>query len=154
METKIQQMLDEAEIRRAVDGIDAAVDAKEWERCLAFFTPEIDVDFVSLAGGTPAHIPASTLIEGWQKNLYADKHTHHMRTNHEITIIGDTATCVSKGYAFNKLERKNGDALWEVWGVYQHTLQRTSGEWKVTGMVLNVTHAQGNESVRDFVPSS
>ncbi|MES2464567.1 MAG: nuclear transport factor 2 family protein [Armatimonadota bacterium] len=155
MDKMLQRLLDEAEIRRVVDGIDSSVDAKDWDRCLTYFTPEIEVDFVSLAGGEPARIPAAQLVGSWQQNLYQDKHTQHMRTNHEIEITENNAVCISKGYAFNRLERKNGDALWEVWGIYRHTLERTGeGEWKVSGMTLTVTHARGNEMVRDYLPTA
>jgi hypothetical protein len=155
MDDKLRRLLDEAEIRRVVDGIDSSVDAKDWDLCLTFFTTEIYVDVVSLAGGEPAHIPAAGLVGSWQKNLYADKYSQHMRTNHEIDIHGDKAVCISKGYAFNRLERKNGDTLWEVWGVYRHTLDRTGeSEWKVSGMTLSVTHTRGNEMVRDYLPGA
>jgi hypothetical protein len=40
--------------------------------------------------------------------------------------------------------------LWEVWGEYVHTLERTENEWKVSGMTLNVAHKRGDDRVREF----
>jgi hypothetical protein len=57
----------------------------------------------------------------------------------------------SKGYALNILRRATGSDLWEVWGDYVHTLERTERGWKCTGMTFVVTYARGNEKVRDFV---
>jgi hypothetical protein len=37
MDDMLQRLLDEAEIRRVVDGIDSSVDAKDWDCCLTFF---------------------------------------------------------------------------------------------------------------------
>lgn len=147
-----QQIVDESEIRHVVDEIDNAVDAKDWTRCRSYFTDEIYADFSSLAGGEGARMPADALVGAWQHNLYADKLSHHMRTNHRITINGDQAEVFSKGYAFNMLASPRGSNLWEVWGNYLHTLQRTPDGWKVSGMTFTVTYARGNERARDFVP--
>jgi hypothetical protein len=145
---------DEAdEIRAVVDGIDAAVDAKDWERCRAYFTDTVHVDFEALEGGPPARIPADDLIAAWRTNLYADKASFHSRTNHEITTKGSKADVVSKGYAFNRLSRPLGDDLWEVWAVYTHALVRTKAGWKCQAIgIAQVLHARGNELVRTYVP--
>jgi ketosteroid isomerase-like protein len=149
----IQRIIDEAKIRRIVDEIDDAVDAKDWSRCRQFFMDDINVDFSSLTGGQPALIKSDELVGAWRTNLYADKKSHHMRSNHRITINGDKAEVFSKGYAFNQLMMKTGGDLWEVWGDYRHILEQTEQGWKVSGMSLSVTHARGNERTRDFVPA-
>ncbi len=145
-------LADEREIVRVVDEIDNAVDAKDWKACRSYFQDEIDVDFSSLAGGSPSRMKADDLVGGWRRALYSDKKSHHMRSNHRVTINGDRAEVFSKGYAFNLLPSKTGSDLWEVWGDYRHTLQRTGQGWKVSGMTLTVTYARGNEKARDFVP--
>ena len=148
----VQQLVDEAEIRRVVDGIDLATDAKDWEICREYFTDEIFADFTSLAGGEPTRMPADDLVGAWKTNLYADKLSHHMRTNHRISLQGDQAEVFSKGYALNILKRDAGSDLWEVWGEYVHTLERTPEGWRCSGMTFNVTHARGNEMARLFMP--
>lgn len=148
----VQQLVDELEIRRVVDEVDNTVDAKDWEKCRSYFLDEIEVDFTSLAGGSPARIQADDLIGAWRTNLYSDKKSHHMRSNHRITINGDQAEVFSKGYAFNMLPLARGSDLWEVWGDYYHTLQRTGQGWKVASMTFVVTYARGNERARDFLP--
>ena len=147
-----QQLFDRMEITHVVDEIDNAVDAKDWEKCRTYFTDEIYVDFTSLAGGSPGNMPADDLVGAWSKNLYADKLSHHMRSNHRIAIDGDRAEAFSKGYALNILHRSTGSDLWEVWGDYTHTLERTNDGWKCSGMTLVVTYARGNEMARDYLP--
>ncbi len=151
-QTPPPRIVDEREIQHVVDEIDNAVDAKDWTRCRSYFTDEIYADFTSLAGGEPGRMPADALVGAWQHNLYADKLSHHMRTNHRIAIDGDEAEVFSKGYAFNMLPSSRGSDVWEVWGNYIHTLQRTPDGWKVSGMTFIVTYACGNERARDFVP--
>ena len=150
--TSTRLLADEAEVRRVVDGIDVATDAKDWGLCRGHFTDEIHVDFTSLAGGEPGRMPADDLVGAWSTNLYADKLSHHMRTNHRITVEGDRAEVFSKGYALNILRRETGSDLWEVWGDYTHTLERTPQGWRCSGITFVVTHARGNETVRQFVP--
>jgi SnoaL-like domain len=148
---RAQLFADRMEILEVVDGIDNAVDAKDWEECRGYFTDEIYADFTSLVGGESGRIPADDLVGGWRTTLYADKPSHHMRTNHRIKVDGQKAEVFSKGYALNILRRPTGSDLWEVWGDYVHTLERTEGGWKCTGMTFVVTYARGNEKVRDFV---
>ncbi|MEV4754198.1 nuclear transport factor 2 family protein [Micromonospora sp. NPDC049559] len=140
-------------VRAVVDGIDDAVDAKDWTRCRAFFTDEVEVDFAALNGGPATRMPADELVGGWRRNLYPDKTSFHQRTNHRITVDGDRARVWSKGYAFNKLARPLGDAVWEVWGIYAHRLVRTRDGWRCAAIGLTeVTHARGNELAWTHVP--
>lgn len=143
---------DEAMIRFAVNEIDNAVDAKDWELCRSFFAREVAVDFTSLSGGEPARIAAEELIAAWRTNLFAEKKSFHQRTNHRIEIDGDRAEVFSKGYAFNLLETGEAAGMWEVWGEYRHTLTRASSGWKVAAMSLTVRHTRGDDRVRAFVP--
>src|SRR5688572_11934260 len=87
-----QKLADELAIRSVVDEIDNACDAKDWEKCRAFFADQVEVDFTSLAGGEPARISADDLIDGWKTNLFAEKKTYHQRGNHRIELSGDRAT--------------------------------------------------------------
>jgi hypothetical protein len=152
-DVSIQHLSDQMEIMRIVDEIDNAVDAKDWEKCRDYFTDEIYADFTSLAGGSPGNMPADDLVGAWSTNLYADKLSHHMRSNHRITIDGNRAEVFSKGYALNILRRPTGSDLWEVWGNYTHTLERTDDGWKCSGMTFVVTHGRGNELARDYLPA-
>jgi ketosteroid isomerase-like protein len=147
-----QKLADEMEIRRVVDEIDNAVDAKDWAKARTFFADKVAVDFTSLAGGKPAQITADELVGGWRTNLYADKKSFHLRGNHRIQINGNWAEAFSKAFAFNLLEKGKVTGLWEVWGNYTHTLERTKDGWKVSGMTLEVIYQRGDEKVRTFVP--
>lgn len=151
----LQGLLDEQAIRHVVDGISIAVDDKDWQTCRDYFLEEIDVDFTTLTGGTPLRMKADDLVfGGWSVNLNPDKLSHHMHTGHRITINHDSAVCFTKGVAWNKLDRAVGDNLWEVWGNYTHTLERTPGGWKCSGITFQATHGRGNEKVREYVPES
>jgi hypothetical protein len=150
--TTEEKNADEMEIRRVVDEIDNACDAKDWAKCSEFFAEEVNVDFTSLAGGEASRVKAEDLIAAWAKNLFAEKKSFHMRSNHRIELSGTRAEVYSKGYAFNLLESGEVSGLWEVWGEYMHTLERTENGWKVSGMTLTVTHTRGDDRVRAYSP--
>jgi|SRR5882757_3970903 len=136
------------DIQQIVDGIDNAVDAKDWRLARSYFTEEIDVDFTSLAGGQPGRMPADQLIDAWRSNLFTAKRTFHLRGNHQITVTGDSGVVYSKAYAFNRVDRAHGDPLWEVWGSYVHHVERGPDGWLCTSMSFTVSHARGNDAVR------
>ncbi|WP_421723288.1 nuclear transport factor 2 family protein [Bauldia sp.] len=150
-----ETLIDQAEIVRVADAIDAAVDAKDWNLARSYFTDTIDVDFTSLVGGEPATIPADGLISGWSGNLTAEKTSFHLRGNHRITFHDPgSATMLSHGYAWNRMERgaleeNGGNPLWEVWGTYEHGFARTPDGWKVNAMTFNATAERGSEFVRN-----
>ncbi|MEL6920627.1 MAG: nuclear transport factor 2 family protein [Pseudomonadota bacterium] len=151
----METLVDQAEMVRVADALDAAVDAKDWTLARSYFTDMIDVDFTSLVGGEPATIPSDGLIAGWSGNLTAEKESFHLRGNHRITFHdGDSATMLSHGYAWNRMERgaleeNGGEALWEVWGTYVHGFERTDDGWKVNAMTFTATAERGSEFVRN-----
>lgn len=149
----LRHLLDLEDIRVVVDGIDSAVDAKDWARCRAYFTDEIWVDFAALGGGPASRMPADDLVASWRRNLYADKASFHLRGNHLIEVGEAAARVRSQGYALNQLDRPLGGDLWEVWATYAHELVRTSAGWRCSAIgITAVRHARGNEMVRIHQP--
>ncbi|MEM8655681.1 MAG: nuclear transport factor 2 family protein [Pseudomonadota bacterium] len=148
-------IVDQTEMIRIADALDAAVDAKNWALARSFFTDTIDVDFNSLVGGAPATMAADALITGWSSNLTNEKTSFHLRGNHRITYQDDgTATMLSHGYAWNRMERgalpeNGGSALWEVWGTYVHGFVETDAGWKINAMTFTATAERGNAFVRN-----
>ena len=150
-----ETLVDQQQIIRIADTLDAAVDAKNWKLAGSLFTEQIDVDFTSLVGGEPATIPSTELIDGWAGNLKGDKSSFHMRSNHRATFTAsDEATLLSNGYAWNMLDRgrdlkDGGNPLWEVWGTYTHGYKKVEGEWKIKSMTFNAVTQRGSIEVRD-----
>jgi hypothetical protein len=86
--SSLHKVADEMEIRRIVDEIDNAVDAKDWMRARTFFADKIEVDFTSLTGGEPARITADELIGAGVKIFTKIKKAF---TSEEITELKLTA---------------------------------------------------------------
>jgi hypothetical protein len=156
-EMTLQRLADEFQLRQIADEIDFFVDAKDWDRVRTYFTNDITVDFSSLVGGEPANITADQLVDSWRTNLIAEKQSHHMRTNHIVTFDGeDNATLISQGYAYNAIPgiEPVGSDIWEVYGNYVHTFERTEAGWLVTGMTFNAKYQMGNDLARTYLPEA
>jgi hypothetical protein len=143
----LDRLLLEQTLIRLADGLDNAVDDKDWARARSFFADQVTADFSSLTGQPAATIPADALVEGWKTNLAPSKTSLHLRTNHQVTVEGDAATMISHGYAWNRLEG-NGDPLWETWGVYEHGFRRIDGAWKIVAFTYRQRHERGNPWVK------
>ena len=92
------------------------------------------------------------MIADWARILFDGKKSFHMRYNHDITVDGDTAKVSSKSHSFNVYNTGTGGDMWEVWGIYHHTLRREKDGWKVSGLNYEFVHARGNEKAHEFIP--
>jgi hypothetical protein len=147
----LRTLLDERDVRRAIDTLFVATDAKDWAAVRAVFTDEIDADFSTLGGGPAARMPADALVDAWRRGLHAAKASHHMTSNALVTLRGDGGEAFCHGHAWNRLATPTGSDLWEVWGSYRFPLRRTPSGWRLAGIVFTVRHARGNEWVRTHV---
>ena len=144
-------LTDRADIEAVANAIDDAVDRKDWAAARSYFTDAVDADFSSL-GGAPSKIPADELVTNWKTALPEHKASFHLRGEAMIKLDGDRATMISRGYAWNKLDTRADDNLWEVWGIYEHRFSRTSAGWRVSGFKFTKTYERGDPSVRAATP--
>ena len=148
----VQSLLDERDILGVMDGLDDAVDRKDWTTAQTYFDDDVDVDFSSL-GGAPGRITGAGLVKNWQDALTNDKQSFHMRGGAMIAVKGDTAVVTSHGYAWTRMTtRPANNDLWEVWGVYEHRLVRKAGGWRIDGLKFVKTYERGDPSIRAPAP--
>lgn len=141
------------EVKAVIDALFVNVDQKDWKATRSLFTQNVAIDFTSLGGGK-ATIPSDDLVAAWTKNLYKDKLSLHMTSNHQIKITGDRAEAYLHGYAHNKLVSATGSDIWQTWGNYRINLERTGSGWKINTLGYFAQHNEGNERARDFAPSN
>jgi SnoaL-like protein len=146
----VRLLMDERDVRSLVDQLFILTDLKAWDAARALFVEgEIEVDMSSLVGGGPVRMTAAQLFTGFAVGLHAEKASHHMTTNYEITIDGDRGTVGAHGYAWNHLPGvTSGSDLWETWGTYRLTVRRTPGGWRIADFQYVARYNRGNESVR------
>lgn len=145
---EIDHFLTERELIALADGLDAAVDAKDWVKARSFFTERITFSFANVA----RDMPADELVGLWSANLFAEKTSLHLRGNHLVEVDGDSAIVRSVAYAWNKLPDFKGGDLWEVWGDYVYRYAHTGAGWKMTSFAFSPKHSRGNERIPGYRP--
>ena len=72
----------------------SALDAKDWGAARACFTDEVETDYADLRGTGAERLSADAFVE-LRRTALERLTTHHMSTNHVVTLDGDRATCAS-----------------------------------------------------------
>lgn len=141
---------DERSIRQIVDLLFIYTDQKEWAKARQLFVDGLlDIDMSSLVGGEPVQMTADQLLSGFAVGLHAEKTSHHMVTNYQFTVNQDQAEVWAHGYSWNRLLKyEEGSDLWETWGNYRLTLQRTPVGWRLSAFRYFAKYNRGNEFVR------
>ena len=151
-ETTLQGVLDRLEITDVVNRVATYADLRDWARVRDCFTDEIDIDYTSLNGGSPAHLSADILVEQWRAGLSGLQATQHMISNHLITVTGNEATCLAYVQAQHYLPNDTGEPTWTLGGRYTYLLIRTAQGWKIRSSTLTVLWAKGNQHVMTLAP--
>jgi hypothetical protein len=146
----VRLLMDEREVRSLVEQLFILTDLKAWDAARALFVDgEIEVDMSSLVGGGPVRMTSAQLFAGFAAGLHAEKASHHMTTNYQISIDGERGTVEAHGYAWNHLPGTTGGSdLWETWGTYRLTFRRTLAGWRIADFQYVAKYNRGNESVR------
>ena len=142
----VRTLADESALIRLANGLDVAVDAKDWGAARAAFADDITFAFGAPDAPLTA-MRADDLVALWRQNLHEAKASFHLRGNHIVTLDGDAATMRSHGYAWNRLPGLEGGDLWEVWGVYDYAFARTPAGWRITSFRFVPLLDRGNDAV-------
>jgi hypothetical protein len=122
-------------------------DHREWEALTAVFADAVRVDYTSLNGGEPAVVTSRQLVDGWSRVLGGFDATQHLVTNHLVTVNGSTAVCTASFQATHRLANPFGAPLWTLGGTYRFDLVRTGDGWRISGIVMTATWADGNKDL-------
>jgi hypothetical protein len=143
---KVQWLVDRAQISELLYSFARSLDTKDVGSYVNNYAEggvlELP-DATSSTGGVIA-IPRDQLTEFAQKNII-DAYTggtHHISTNHQITVSGDTA--VSRSYLQVVHVRKTPSDHWDAGGWYDCKYVRTPEGWKFTLVKLSVVWVTEN----------
>ncbi len=143
-DAKLQLLLDRAEISDVQLRYATGLDTRDWVLFRSCFTDEIDTDFTSVFGGTPRKVKADRWADAARRSLSGLKATHHMITNHAITVNGDEALCIAYLQATHYLPNDTGDNTQTMGGYYTNHFARTPQGWKIRACKLTLTWTAGN----------
>ncbi|MET9547255.1 nuclear transport factor 2 family protein [Streptomyces sp. NPDC006627] len=124
-----------------------STDRRDWSAFREVFADEVDLDYTSLNGGEPLHLPRQSIVDGWRTVLSGLDATQHLVGNHLVTVDGDTAECTASVLATHILANDRGEPIWTVGGHYRYRLARTHEGWRISGLRLTVDWTSGNRDI-------
>jgi hypothetical protein len=122
-------------------------DQREWEELTSVFADEVVLDYTSLNGGEPATLTPGQIVDAWSGLFSRLDATQHLVSNHLVTVDGDTAVCTAQFQATHLLANRFGSPLWTLGGAYRFDLVRTGDGWRISGLVMTATWADGNKDL-------
>jgi hypothetical protein len=120
-------------------------DHRDWAALSGVFAEKVLLDYTSLNGGEPISLTPDQIIAAWSGMLGTFDSTQHLITNHLVTVEGDTARCTAAFQATHRRANPHGGPLWTLGGDYRFDLVRTDGNWRISGLVMTATWADGNQ---------
>jgi hypothetical protein len=148
-DTKLQLLLDRAEISDVQLRYATGLDSRDWALFRSCFADEIETDFTSVFGGAPRKVSADKWTDAARRTTSGLAATQHMITNHVITVDNesDTATCVAYVQARHYLPNDSGDSTQNMFGYYTNRFTRTRDGWKIQACKLTLTWQTGNRHI-------
>lgn len=136
----LQRLTDEQEIRDLARLYCTAVDRRDWRLLGEIFVPDatVRVRSSSLMTGT------GEIVSRYRRGLSKYDSTHHMVTNHEITVEGDTALHSCLVHAQHVRPGAAGDSIFTIGGRYEDRLARTPHGWRLTHRELVTLWSEGD----------
>ncbi|WP_204296833.1 nuclear transport factor 2 family protein [Actinoplanes campanulatus] len=122
-------------------------DQRDWAALKNVFADAVRLDYTGLNGGEPAVLPPEQIADTWSRVLGGFDATHHLMTNHLVTVDGGTAVCTASFQATHRLANPFGAPLWTLGGTYRFDLVRTDDGWRISGVVMTADWADGNRDL-------
>jgi hypothetical protein len=132
-----------AKVISVVSSIPLAVDLAAYDLAEKAFAPKVVIDYRSLWGGEPATMTPAELMTAWRGIVPGFTATWHELSNVKATVNGDKATAS----AFVDGRHWLDGQLWRPVGNYKWSLEKQSGQWKVTHMTFAMTRELGSRDV-------
>ncbi|WP_448638585.1 nuclear transport factor 2 family protein [Geodermatophilus sp. URMC 63] len=130
-----------ADVRAVVDttvAMAVLADERDWAALTALFTDEVTADYTASTGGTPGPVRAADLVAGWTGSLTTFVVTHHLVTNHRVTLQGDRA--VAHAY-FQATHVRPDRSTWVLGGRYRYALVREGDRWRIAAVTMTPSWA-------------
>jgi len=143
-EQSLSVLKDRVAVTDVVLGFARSLDLKDWEACRRCFLDEIETDYSDFRGEPPSRVKADDFVAKRRLALERLK-TLHLSTNHQVTIDGDRATCVSAA-VIHRLRPEDSERF-DTYCTYTHTLTHTSAGWKIAKVKQTVHWNTGNPDI-------
>ncbi|MGE5807429.1 MAG: nuclear transport factor 2 family protein [Ignavibacteria bacterium] len=135
------------EIIEAVNKLFISVDNRDWELVKKSFDETVLLDYTSIAGGEPANLTASQIIDSWKGLLPGFDKTHHQLGNYLVETDSQKAKVFCYGLAAHYLVNESKNNIWTVVGSYDFELKHVNNYWRISKMKFNLKYIDGNNDL-------
>lgn len=136
--------MDQIRVIETVNKLFIGVDERDWEQVSSVFNDTVLLDYTSMAGGEPARLISSQIINSWKGLLPGFDKTHHQLDNYIVNSAQDTISVFCYGIASHYLKNESENNIWTVVGTYEFQLKDQNGILKITKMKFNLKYIDGN----------
>lgn len=119
-----------------------AIDGREWEALRNVFLPGATAE---LGNGLEQGVEA--IIDRVKNVLLPIDASHHMVTNHQISVDGERATCRCYLQAQHIRRAAKAGRHYLIAGTYADDLVRTEQGWRIAHRRIAITWREGNPGV-------
>jgi hypothetical protein len=140
----VRWLVDRAEITDTINRFAICLDTRDWDLFRSILTDPIEMDYpISAGSGTFGRDELVGVGSTFFGRLDA---TQHISANHQITIDGDEATCVSTLHAQHYLASHGDQPVQRQIGYYTNHLRRLD-RWRIWRSEQHVAWSDGNAAV-------
>ncbi|BAZ11673.1 hypothetical protein NIES4071_34990 [Calothrix sp. NIES-4071] len=143
---------DRAAIIQLIDAFGMAIDLRTWEKFESLFHNPTEFDYSSI-GVIAGNLQPYEIVNTARHDLSGFQATQHQITNHQVEIIGDTATCTAHVRAMHYLPNTQGNSTFEMGGYYTVGLIRTPSNWKIQRWKFSMLWSHGNQNLFELAAS-
>ena len=140
----LRRVADRADIIDVVTAFAVALDTRNWELLRTCLADPVEVDYPDSVG--VATFAADDLVATAQRFFGRLDATLHISANHQITIDGDRATCVSSLLAAHFLRGAGDEPVQRQVGYYTNHLERLD-RWRIRRTEQHQAWTEGNAAV-------
>lgn len=138
---QVRHLTDRAAISDTLIAFARALDTRDWEGYANLYAEDgrLELPFTRPDGSQAGHVGRDGMAEYVAREVGGSwVATHHLSSNHQITIEGDTAATVSYCQCIHRPGDDPTD-VWELGGWYLCRLRREeSGHWKFTYVTVQM----------------
>jgi uncharacterized protein (TIGR02246 family) len=118
---------DLVEITAVINRYSRAMDTRQWHLMDDVFTE----DAVQSINDVVVPTGRRQIVDTIRAAVECCEQTHHMNTNIDATIVGDTATVVCLFRAWHRGSGTRSGEIYEAMGTYTDELVRTDAGWRI-----------------------
>jgi ketosteroid isomerase-like protein len=122
---------DVVEISSVLARYSRAMDARQWHLMDDVFTDDATQEM----GGLLLARGRKQIVDTIRAAIECCSHTHHMNSNIDASIDGDTAHVVSNFRAWHRGSGTRSDVTYEAMGTYTDEFVRTAAGWRIRGRI-------------------